>query len=63
MVEALYINGIFQSVLEEIVSSQVSRPEESYFLQPYYYLGYVQLRDSPPTPEGKPNYLIRLSHE
>lgn len=52
MVTALYINGIFQSVLEEILSSQITRPGEPHFLQPYYPLTYTQLRDSKPTTEN-----------
>ncbi len=52
MVEAFYINGVFESVLEEIRLSQVERPQEHHFLQPYYYLPYTRLRDSPPTIEA-----------
>lgn len=51
MVEAFYINGIFERVLEEIRLSQDERPQEHHFLQPYYPLPYTRLRDSPPTIE------------
>lgn len=33
--EALFINGIFESVLEEIMESQKKHKDESFFLQPY----------------------------
>jgi 5-methylcytosine-specific restriction enzyme A len=33
--EALFINGIFESVLEEIIESQKKNKDESFFLQPY----------------------------
>ena len=51
MVEAIYVNGIFASVLKEILVSQERRPGETFFLQPYESRYYAELRKSPPSPE------------
>jgi hypothetical protein len=46
---ALFINGIYDSVLEEILQVQGILPEQIMFLQPYSGRRIAQLRDSPPT--------------
>jgi len=47
--EALFINGVFESVLEEILLVQQTLPEHIMFLQPYSSDTIVRLRDDPPT--------------
>ena len=49
MLEALFIIGIYQSVLEEIVLSQASSPGEFHYLQPYSSSRIQALSQSPPT--------------
>ena len=47
--EALFINGVFESVLEEILQVQRYLPEQIMFLQPYRTDPITHLRDNPPT--------------
>jgi len=47
--EALFINGIFESVLEEILLVQRVLPEQIMFLQPHSSGPITHLRDDPPT--------------
>ena len=47
--EALFINGVFESVLEEILRVQRYLPEQIMFLQPYRTDPITHLRDNPPT--------------
>jgi 5-methylcytosine-specific restriction enzyme A len=47
--EALFINGVYESVLEEIFRVQRSLPEHIMFLQPYSSDAIVHLREHPPT--------------
>ncbi|WP_456425514.1 hypothetical protein [Rhodocaloribacter sp.] len=47
--EALFINGVYESVLEEILLVQRLLPEQIMFLQPYSSGTIVHLRDDPPT--------------
>ena len=49
---ALFINGIYRSVLDEILSTQSQRPEMTLFLQPYGGGAIVRLRDNTPSPES-----------
>jgi hypothetical protein len=46
---ALFINGVFESVLEEILAVQSVLPYYPMFLQPHANSVMVQLRDNPPT--------------
>jgi len=47
--EALFINGVYESVLEDILRVQRWLPEHIMFLQPYSSDPIVHLRDDPPT--------------
>jgi hypothetical protein len=49
--ESLFINGVFESVLEEILKVQRYLPEHIMFLQPYRTDPITHLRDDPPTVE------------
>ena len=48
---ALFINGIYRSVLDEILSTQSHDPEITLFLQPYGGKAIARLRDNVPSPE------------
>ena len=47
--EALFINGVYEDVLEEILLIQQHLPEQIMFLQPYRPDPITHLRDIPPT--------------
>ena len=47
--EALFINGVFEGVLEDICAIQHLLPEQIMFLQPYKSSAMTKLRDDPPT--------------
>jgi hypothetical protein len=49
---ALFINGIYRSVLDEIRSTQSQHPEMTLFLQPYSSSPIARLRDNMPSPES-----------
>ena len=46
---AIYLNGVFKSVLEEIVTAQDASPYQVLFLQPYSASPIIYLRDNLPT--------------
>ena len=48
--QAIYMNGIFQVVLDDIVKVQTEYPHQVLFLQPYSSDAIAYLRDDPPTP-------------
>ncbi len=48
-VEALFINGVYESVLEEILRTQSILPDQILFLQPYSSRPIVDLQILPPT--------------
>ena len=50
--QALFINGIFNTVLDEILEIQSVTPDKTLFLQPYSGSPIVMLRDNPPTIEN-----------
>ncbi len=45
---ALYINGIFRDVFEDILTAQTNNPNRHYYLQPYAGYPISYLRDNPP---------------
>ncbi len=47
--EALFINGVYESVLEEICRTQSVLPDQILFLQPYSSRPIVDLQIFPPT--------------
>src|SRR3954468_5774979 len=49
MRDALYVNGVYASVLEEIVRVQSAVPDQPLFLQPYSESQIKLLADKPPT--------------
>lgn len=50
--ESLYINGVFRSVLEEILAAQEARPGSTGYLQPYSKGAIRRLKDLPPSHEA-----------
>ena len=49
---ALFINGIYGSVLDEILSIHSQRPEMTLFLQPYGGRAIARIRDNAPSLES-----------
>lgn len=47
--EALFINGVYRTVLEEILQIQTELPEHIMYLQPYSGGAIAHLRDDPPS--------------
>jgi len=52
MSTALFINGIYDAVLEDILAAQVAQGGGGSFLQPYSGSVISMLRENPPTPES-----------
>jgi 5-methylcytosine-specific restriction protein A len=52
MDNALYINGVFEDVLDEIIRSQENNPSKIFYLQPYSESSIKQLKEAPPTIES-----------
>ena len=50
--KALFVNGIFGHVLDEILETHILTPGRTLFLQPYSGSPIVMLRNDPPTPEA-----------
>src|SRR3990172_3086939 len=58
MQKALFINGVYESVLAEIINSQERNPGMVFYLQPYSSSLIKQLKNSPPDLEiSLPLYL------
>src|SRR3546814_11422876 len=49
--EALFINGVFEGVLKDIVEAQAQTPGLTCYLQPYKPALIKRLKESPPTPK------------
>jgi 5-methylcytosine-specific restriction protein A len=47
--EALFINGVYESVLQEILAVQGELPEHLMYLQPYSGYAITKLKAAPPT--------------
>lgn len=58
---ALFINGVFESVLEEILQVQAVLPEQIMFLQPYSGNGMKTLREIPPSIESPMRLFISIT--
>ncbi|MBW4660481.1 MAG: hypothetical protein KME15_17550 [Drouetiella hepatica Uher 2000/2452] len=60
---ALFINGVFASVLDEILETQSALPEQILFLQPYS--GYVikKLRDDVPSVESPMRLFLSITDD
>lgn len=52
MEKALYINGVYEDVLDEIMKSQEKNPGKTFYLQPYSESTIKQLKQEPPTPDS-----------
>lgn len=50
---ALFINGVFEDTLDEILAAQSKAPSETFFLQPYAGEKIKLLAESAPSPENK----------
>jgi len=50
--KALFINGIYESVLKEIQNATKMHPQKSFYLQPYDAAQIVELRINTPSPEN-----------
>jgi hypothetical protein len=61
MVSVLYLNGVFKSVLDEILDAQTSVPERVCYLQPYSDSRIKLLAESVPTPEHSVRLYISLT--
>ncbi len=48
METALFINGVYEDVLDEIIKSQETKPGMAFYLQPYSTSSIKQLKNSPP---------------
>ena len=46
---AIFMNGIFQKVLDDIVTAQGANPQLPLYLQPYAKSGIARLREHPPS--------------
>lgn len=49
---ALFINGIYHNVLEEILEAQKELPDGTFYLQPFTGTTIKMLREKPPSPEA-----------
>ena len=63
MPEALLINGVYNSVLQEIVQMQKALPEHIMFLQPYSQRPIAELRDHPPSVSNPIKLFISVSDD
>src|SRR3954470_16988600 len=63
MRDALYINGVFDSVLKEIVKVQSAVPDQPLFLQPYANAYVSILAKSPPTTEDPVRLFVSISDD
>ncbi|MDZ7724442.1 MAG: HNH endonuclease [candidate division KSB1 bacterium] len=52
MEKALFINGVFKDVLDEIMRSQNANPGKTFYLQPYAESTIKRLKQNPPAPES-----------
>ena len=61
--EALFINGVYRSVLDEILKIQAELPEHIMYLQPYSSTAIVHLRGDPPSIEQPMLLLLSLTDD
>ena len=58
MEKALFLNGVYDNVLKEIIKSKEKHPGMVFYLQPYSTSSIKQLKTSPPNPQSSmPLYL------
>src|SRR3954453_23746534 len=61
--DALSLNGVYQSVLHEILAVQAVLPEQIMFLQPYKSTAIARLRDDPPSVHDPMQLLLSLTND
>jgi 5-methylcytosine-specific restriction enzyme A len=61
--EALFLNGIYEDVLQEILQIQETLSEHIMFLQPYKSEAIVRLRDEPPSVDDPVRLLMSLTSD
>ena len=61
--QALFINGVYDSVLKEILVVQADLPEQILFLQPYKNATMRELRDNPPSVEDPMRLYVSLTDD
>ncbi len=61
--EALFLNGVYEGVLQEILAIQAALPEQIMFLQPYKDRAIARLRDHPPTVDNPMRLLMSLTSD
>lgn len=52
MRESIFLNGVYESVLEEILEAQKDHPDKTFYLQPYSSRKVRQLVEHPPTKDN-----------
>jgi hypothetical protein len=58
METALFINGVYEDVLDKIIKSKETNPDMVFYLQPYSTSSIKQLKNSPPDSQSSvPPYL------
>jgi hypothetical protein len=61
--EAIFLNGVYESVLEEILETQGQLPEHILFLQPWKGKAIAALRDNPPTVDDPVRLFISVTSD
>ena len=61
--QALFINGVYDSVLKEILMVQADLPDQILFLQPYKNAAMRELRDNPPSVEDPMRLYVSLTDD
>jgi hypothetical protein len=61
--EALFINGMFEDVLEDILTIQAHLPEQILYLQPYSGSRIVHLAENPPSVDDPVRLLLSLTRD
>ena len=63
MEKALFINGIFETVLDEIIKSQKGNPDRIFYLQPYSAHNIKQLKNKPPNSDSPMSLYISTTKQ
>lgn len=63
MEKALYLNGVFESVLEEIMKAQEEHLGKTFYLQPHSDAAIAQLEKNPPGPDAPLPVYISISEK
>jgi len=61
--QALFINGVFEGVLDEILEIQSQLPEQIMFLQPFAGKPMVELRNDPPTVDSPMTLFLSVTSD